>query len=676
MSAPGLPRERSCLTVGRLILSLAWLLLGTGSDAPALEHQHPPAPWVEDLGYAPPAPGSYRLPVLSPAADGNAVAAGGEPVSLRSLFAGKIALLSFIYTQCSDARGCPMATRVLHEVEGAMQDDPELRANLRLVSLSFDLRRDTPEVMAGYAGGNATRDSGWQFLTAASPAELGAILDGYGQYVVPERNAQGELTGNFAHVLKVFLIDREQRVRNIYSVSFLHPALVINDVKTLLLEEQQGGAVDVDNRYVRATDAQPRDLPEAVSAVLQRVVLEEVETRHGDVDPAAGNHATHHSAPPGERRAGFDLLATAIEPPLGMPPVPVPADNPLTEAKVQLGRKLFYDRRLSLNNTMSCAMCHVPDQGFTSNELATAVGIEGRTVRRNSPTIYNVAYLEHLFHDGRDPALETQILGPMLAPNEMGNPSMGWLLGRIRAMPDYHGLFEAAFGRPADVQTLGQAIASYERTLVSAASPFDHWYYGGVKDAMGARAIRGFDLFRGEAGCVACHPVGKDHALFTDQSFHDTGIGWHNAMAPEPESRPVQLAPGIRVDVASAIIDSVAERPPTDLGRYEVTQDPADRWRYRTPSLRNVALTSPYMHDGSLATLDAVVAFYNQGGHPHELIDPLIHPLGLSDDDQAALVAFLNALTGDNVAALVNDGLTAPRGDVVPDDAATESSSR
>jgi cytochrome c peroxidase len=294
-------------------------------------------------------------------------------------------------------------------------------------------------------------------------------------------------------------------------------------------------------------------------------------------------------------------------------------------------------------------------------------------VRRNSPTIYNVAYLEHLFHDGRDPALETQILGPMLASNEIGNPSIGWLLARIRAMPDYQGLFEAAFGRPADVQTLGQAIASYERTLVSAASPFDRWYYGGVQIAMSPKAIRSFELFRGEAGCVACHPVGDDHALFTDQSFHNTGIGWHNAMAPEPESRPVQLAPGVAVDVATEIIGCVAERPPADLGRYEVTQDPADRWRYRTPSLRNVALTAPYMHDGSLATLQEVVAFYNQGGHPHDLIDPLIHPLGLSEDDQAALVEFLNCLSGDNVQALVADGLAAPRGEVVARDPATAS---
>jgi cytochrome c peroxidase len=654
-------------TVGRLIVCLVSVLLGAGHEGLAHGEEHVPSPWVENLGYAPPVPGSYRLPVLSPAADGTAVAAGGEPVSLHSLFAGKIALLSFIYTQCSDARGCPMATRVLHEVEGAMQDEPELRANLRLVSLSFDPRRDTPEVMAGYAGGRAMRDSGWQFLTTATQEDLKAILDGYGQYVVPERDAQGTLTGNFAHVLKVYLIDRQQRVRNIYSVSFLHPALVINDVKTLLLEEREGGTVDDGNRFVAASHVGPDELPEAVAAVLRRSEPRKADARSGtpyaEAPPGAGQHSTH---PPTASDAGADLLAGATNPPLGLPPIPVPADNPLTEAKVRLGRKLFFDRRLSLNHTMSCAMCHIPDQGFTSNELATAVGIEGRTVRRNSPTIYNVAYLEHLFHDGRDPALETQILGPMLAANEMGNPSIGWVLARIRAMPDYHGLFEAAFGRPADVQTLGQAIASYERTLVSAASPFDRWYYGEVQDAMSPAAIRGFELFRGAAGCVACHPVGEDYALFTDQSFHNTGLGWHNAMAPEPESRPVQLAPGVEVNVASAIIDSVAERPPADLGRYEVTQDPADRWRYRTPSLRNVALTAPYMHDGSLATLQEVVAFYNQGGHPHELIDPLIRPLRLSQDDRAALVEFLNALTGDNVQALVADGLAAPRGDMAP----------
>ena len=197
----------------------------------------------------------------------------------------------------------------------------------------------------------------------------------------------------------------------------------------------------------------------------------------------------------------------------GLPPVPVPADNALTPAKVALGRKLFYDRRLSLNDTFSCAMCHIPEQGFTNNELATAVGIEGRSVRRNAPTVYNVAYLERLFHDGRETRLEHQVWGPLLARNEMGNPSIGAVIEKIRATPDYAGLFESAFsGRGLAMETIGMAIASYERTLVSGDSPFDRWHYGKDGAAVDEAVKRGFQLFTGKAGCSACHTVGADAA--------------------------------------------------------------------------------------------------------------------------------------------------------------------
>jgi len=360
------------------------------------------------------------------------------------------------------------------------------------------------------------------------------------------------------------------------------------------------------------------------------------------------------------REANF--LAVLEAPPLGLPPVPVPEDNPITEDKVRLGQKLFFDRRLSVNNTVSCAMCHVAEQGFAQNELKTPVGIEGKGVRRNAPTIYNTAYLNRLFHDGREFSLENQVWQPLLADNEMGNLAIGTVIERIRGFDDYDGLFERAFGRGPDVQTIGMALASYERVLVSADSPFDRWFYGNDRQALDASARRGFELFRGKARCVACHTMTSDSALFTDNGFHNTGIGYYGTMRPAVAELDVLLAPGLAERIETDVLRSTGTEQFRDLGRYEVTGRPADRWRYRTPSLRNVALTAPYMHDGSLRSLRDVLTFYNRGGVPNEVLDPLIRPLGLTAREIDDLLAFLNALTGSNVDALVADAFAAPIG--------------
>jgi cytochrome c peroxidase len=348
-----------------------------------------------------------------------------------------------------------------------------------------------------------------------------------------------------------------------------------------------------------------------------------------------------------------------VAPPLGLPPLPVPAANPLTREKIDLGRRLFMDRRLSHNNTMSCAMCHVPEQGFTANELGAAIGIEGRSLRRNAPTLFNVGYQRSLFHDGREPHLEAQIWGPLLARVEMGMPSMGYATEKVRQLSEYAGLFEAAFGGPVTAERIGQAIASYERTLVSGNSRFDRWHYGGDRTALDAQEQRGFDIFKGKGRCAACHLVGEQAALFTDHKFHNTGIGWERTMFPERSSYRVQLAPDTFVEVAGSLLRPF-EPPQSDTGRYEVTTALKDRWAYKTPTLRNVALTAPYMHDGSLPTLEAVVAFYDPGGIDNENRSPLLAPLGLDADEKAALVAFLKALTGNNTEALAMDARRAP----------------
>lgn len=349
-------------------------------------------------------------------------------------------------------------------------------------------------------------------------------------------------------------------------------------------------------------------------------------------------------------------------PPLGLPPMPEPSRNPPTAEKIELGRKLFFDRRLSINNTMSCAMCHVPEQGFANWELATAVGVEGRSVKRNAPSLINVGYLDPLFHDGRDHSLETQFIGPLVARNEMANPSAGIVVAALNRMSDYQPLFEAAFAAPASIDRIGMALAAYQRSLTLGNSAFDRWHYGGDETALGDQAKRGYELFTGAAECASCHLIGEEHALFTDQSFHDTGYGRlreENRQNP-PEKLLVQVAPGVTHEVDFAIIQAVSGPREADLGRYEVTEAPEDRWKFRTPSLRNVAISSPYMHDGALSTLAEVLKFYNEGGPNHPAQDPRIRPLGLSDGDLLAIEAFLISLTSEGLDCLVAEARILP----------------
>jgi cytochrome c peroxidase len=222
-------------------------------------------------------------------------------------------------------------------------------------------------------------------------------------------------------------------------------------------------------------------------------------------------------------------VAVAPMPPLGLPAL---AAAP-AQAQVDLGRKLFMDRRLSSNNTMSCAMCHVPEQGFAANEIGTAIGVTGRSLRRNAPTLLNVAYVGQLFHDGRETTLERQAWGPLLNATEMGNSSAASVADKIRSMPDYRGKFEAAFGGQGPGEaTIGAALAGYQRTLVSGNSRFDRWRYGHDPHALGEAEQAGFAVFAGKGRCIACHTVGEKAALFADGQFHNTGVGWGRSRAP------------------------------------------------------------------------------------------------------------------------------------------------
>ncbi len=307
-----------------------------------------------------------------------------------------------------------------------------------------------------------------------------------------------------------------------------------------------------------------------------------------------------------------------IKPPLGLPPVPVPPRAPETEQSIALGRELFYEKKLSLDNTLACASCHNPLLTFTDGQRHST-GVGGRIGVRNAPTLVNAAYVQDQFWDGRAHSLEEQAGGPMENPIEM-NQAHEVTVSKLQADPKYRAQFEKTFG-PGRV-TLGKvttALASFERTLISGNSPFDQYEFGGNKSALTAAAVRGLAIFRDvkRGNCVACHTISPNYALFTDGKFHNLGVGVND------------------------------EGELTDLGRYTETKIEADKGAFKTPTLRNVAKTAPYMHDGSLKTLKDVVDFYAGGGNSNPYLDKEIKVIHLSGQDRADLVEFLKCLNGE-----------------------------
>lgn len=345
------------------------------------------------------------------------------------------------------------------------------------------------------------------------------------------------------------------------------------------------------------------------------------------------------------------ILAAAAQKPaaLGLPPLATPP-----AAQVALGKKLFFDRRLSINGTLSCAMCHVPEQAFTVNEIRTAVGMEGVSLRRSAPTLLNVAYATSMFHDGRAKTLEDQALQPLLEDDEMANPDIETVMRRINAMKEYREPYKKAFGNTrATPERTARALAAYERTLIAANSPFDRWHYGKDADAMPAKAQRGFTLFV-KNGCSSCHTLGEKDALFSDGQFHNTGVQARTE-ALNKQSVTYTLVPGLQSTMDPKTLASVGVPDQDDLGRYEVTKQHRDLRAFKTPTLRNVGVTGPYMHDGSLTTLGDVLDFYAAGGIPSDKAqDPLIKPFAMTAQDREAMLAFLDALTS-------SDARTFPR---------------
>ena len=303
--------------------------------------------------------------------------------------------------------------------------------------------------------------------------------------------------------------------------------------------------------------------------------------------------------------------------PLGLPSVPVPTNEPFTAAVAELGRKLFYDKNLSGNKTIACASCHNPAFAYSNGE-ARGTGAGGST-KRNVPSLLNVAYRPLLQWDGYASSLENQAKYPMSNVGEMNFHYLDQAVPYIRSRPEYQAGFREAM-QTGDLtwNEVAIALAAYERTLLSGNSPFDRFFYGGDAAAMNSAMQRGFELFRGKAGCAQCHSIGPDSALFMDFKFHNVGAGF-----------------------------DVATRTFADPGVAKISF--GDRsGQFFTPTLRNVARTAPYMHDGKLATLDEVIEFFDRGGIANPELDPKLHPLHLTAQEKQDLKEFLIALNGED----------------------------
>jgi cytochrome c peroxidase len=333
--------------------------------------------------------------------------------------------------------------------------------------------------------------------------------------------------------------------------------------------------------------------------------------------------------------------------PVEMTRAVIPADNPQTPEKISLGQRLFFDRRLSVNGTVSCSTCHDPALAFTDRK-PTSVGIQGRVGQRNAPTVLNALYNKTQFWDGRVNTLEEQAALPIVNSVEMGHPNLDAAVAQIAAVEEYQQAFRAFFGRPPNGPDLVRAIASYERTQLSFDSPFDH-FIAGETNAIDESAKRGWELFNTQARCNKCHALTdtqRDVTVFTDNDFHNIGIGIirHNVVALARQAEQL-----IKSGDTAAIDRAAIQTDMSALGRFLITKKEKDIASFKTPDIRNVLVTGPYFHDGSQETLWDVIDHHNKGdGLQDPYLDEDIQPLALTEGDIDDLVAFMASLTSAN----------------------------
>lgn len=337
--------------------------------------------------------------------------------------------------------------------------------------------------------------------------------------------------------------------------------------------------------------------------------------------------------------------------PLGIPAdlweMMIPADNPMTEAKVALGRDLYFDKRLSVDNTVSCATCHDPRFAFTDGKPVSE-GVGGKKGARNAPTVLNAMFNEEQFWDGRVKTLEEQVLQPLINPVEMAMPSHEAVVAKVRGIPEYAQRFREVFGgpNPVTIENIARAIAAFERTLLSGDSPFDRFMAGDPK-AISEAAKRGWELFKGKARCITCHEFNASSPFFTDFKYHNIGIGMKATRNFEALARQIQQMAQENRLTKEALDRLALTEGFSELGRFLVTRQPKDVGAFKTSPLRDIELTAPYMHDGSLKTLREVIDFYDKGGEPNPNLDGGIVKLNLTEQEKADLEEFLKSLTSD-----------------------------
>ncbi|MDB6028981.1 MAG: cytochrome peroxidase [Verrucomicrobiales bacterium] len=325
----------------------------------------------------------------------------------------------------------------------------------------------------------------------------------------------------------------------------------------------------------------------------------------------------------------------------------IPPDNPQTPEKVALGKKLFFDGRLSADGTVACATCHDPARAFTDGK-PVSIGIHSQAGQRNSPTVLNALYNKTQFWDGRVTTLEEQAELPIINPIEMGQTNIDAAVAQIQTIREYQDAFHSVFGRPPNVADLRRAIASYERTLLSFNSPFDR-FIAGDGNAIDDSAKRGWKLFNGQAACNKCHALSTNQpnlTSFTDNDFHNIGVGIirHHVV---PLARQAEQL--VNSGNSAAIDRAAIQTEMSVLGRFLVTNKQPDIASFKTPDLRNLLMTAPYFHDGSQETLWDTMDHYNKGdGVQNPFLDEDIQPLALTESDINDLVAFLASLTSDD----------------------------
>jgi cytochrome c peroxidase len=330
----------------------------------------------------------------------------------------------------------------------------------------------------------------------------------------------------------------------------------------------------------------------------------------------------------------------ALPIPDGVLPPEIPADNPLTAAKVELGKQLYFDKRLSGDDTIACATCHDPRTGW-SEPLPVSEGVGHAKGVRNAPTVLNAAFLREQFWDGRAPTLEAQAILPIINPVEMAMKDHPAVEVKFKDLKDYGPLFEKAFGDSAiTIARVGQAIASFERTVISLDAPIDR-FVNGDATAISESAKRGWDLYNGKARCNSCHAHTSVFPLFTDEKYHNIGVA----------AKAVDFEALARKAEGKTDLSALAHEPSLNqLGRFLVTKQRQDIGAFKSPQLRNVALTGPYMHDGSEKTLRDVIEFYDRGGNPNPWLDGGMRPLALTEQEKADLVALLETFTSTDLA--------------------------